>query len=296
MGVDESYWIELLRPVLTGRRVIITGGPVAGLVGKARLARSLGAERPFILGNEGLGTGELPSEDEAEVFALDVSDAAGTTMMHAVRAGAAALADLPADALAAIDRYDPDRSALVLGSFLNEHPSVAGRRCLAYRKPEWVALEDKLLADALWDRAGVARAPSAVVPATRDALVDAATELDAGAGTVWVGDAREGFHGGGEYARWIRIVDDVPEAAAFLAAHCDRARVMPFATILESQRIGAPLSSALRAALTTPGENMISGAISTMPLAWMMRTATRSSSGEKRVRSASARMIAKERS
>jgi hypothetical protein len=57
---------------------------------------------------------------------------------------------------------------------------------------------------------------------------DVAAGLDAGAGTVWAGDAREGFNGGGEYARWIRRPDDVEEAAAFLAAHCDRARVMPF--------------------------------------------------------------------
>jgi hypothetical protein len=226
--MDAGYWSELLRPVLAGRRVIVTGGPVAGLVGRARQARSLGSERPFILGNEGTGTGELPTEDEAETLALDVTASASTTMMEAVREGAAVLADLPDHALAALDRYDPDRSALVLGSFLNTLPTVAGRPCLAHRKPEWVALEDKTKADALWDRAGVARAPSEIVPARKDALERAAAGLDLGAGTVWVGDAREGFHGGGEYARWIRRPEDVEEAAAFLEAHCDRARVMPF--------------------------------------------------------------------
>ncbi|MEY2407152.1 MAG: hypothetical protein QOG39_2068 [Acidimicrobiaceae bacterium] len=225
--MDAGYWGELLRPVLTGRRVIVTGGPVAGLVSRARLARSLGSERPFILGNEGTGTGELPTPDEAETYALDV-DTMASTIMDAMRAGAAALADLPAEARAALDRYDPDRSALVLGSFLNELPSVAGRPCLAHRRPEWVALEDKVTVDELWDRAGVPRAPSEVVPARMDALRSAADRLDHGAGTVWVGDAREGFHGGGEYARWIRQPADVDDAAAFLAAHCDTARVMPF--------------------------------------------------------------------
>jgi len=39
----------------------------------------------------------------------------------------------------------------------------------------------------------------------------------------------------------------------------------------------------------------MSGAISTMPQAWITRTATVSSSGAKRARSASARMMAKER-
>ena len=226
--MDAAYWEDLLRPVLAGRKVIVTGGPVAGLVGRARQARSLGSERPFILGNEGTGTGELPSEDEAETLALDVPDAKGGGMMDVVRGGAAVLADQPDPALSALDRYDPDRSALVLGSFLNELPAVAGRPCLAYRKPEWVALEDKITADARWDRAGVARVPSEVVEARREALERAAAALDTGAGTVWVGDAREGFHGGGEYARWIREPSDVDEAAAFFEAHCDRVRVMPF--------------------------------------------------------------------
>ena len=62
-----------------------------------------------------------------------------------------------------------------------------------------------------------------------------------------------------------------------------------------SQKIGAPARSAAIAASAAPGEKMMSAAISTMPQAWMMRTATRSSGREKRARSASARMIAKER-
>src|SRR4051812_28266062 len=227
--MDEDHWAGLLRPVLEGRKVIVTGGPVAGLVARAREARALGSERPFILGSEGVGTGQLPSADEAETFALEMPPGI-TSIVEALRAGAAALADLTPEALAALDRYDPDRSALVLGSFLNELPSVAGRPALAHRRPEWVALEDKVLADALWDRAGVSRAPSEVVPATREALAAAAARLDEGAGTVWVGDAQEGFHGGGELTRWVRDggSDEAAEVAAELGAHCARARVMPF--------------------------------------------------------------------
>ena len=59
-------------------------------------------------------------------------------------------------------------------------------------------------------------------------LVKAADELDEGQGTVWAGDAKEGFNGGAEYARWVRNRTDAEAAAAFLGAHCDRARVMPF--------------------------------------------------------------------
>ena len=64
--------------------------------------------------------------------------------------------------------------------------------------------------------------------------------------------------------------------------------------MLASQKIGAPAASAAIPACAAPGEKNRSGVISTMPLAWMTRTATRSSSREKRRRSASRRMMAKE--
>ena len=74
-----------------------------------------------------------------------------------------------------------------------------------------------------------------------------------------------------------------------------RARVMPCATISASHSTGRPASSAARAAPAKPGLMRSAAAISTMPQAWMTRTATRASSGAKPDRSASARMVAKER-
>ena len=211
--------------MFAGRPVIVTGGPVAGLVGLARQVRRLGARRVLVLGSEGRGAGALPTAREAEWLALDVS---ASTMLDGVRAGQRVLADLPLSALAAVDRFDPACEALVVATFLNELPAVAGRPCLGYRRPEWVALEDKVLADRLWDRAGVARAPAVVVPADRAALVVAAATLDRGLGTVWAADAREGYHGGAEGLRWVRDEQQVAEAVAFVAARADRVRVMPF--------------------------------------------------------------------
>src|SRR4051794_23410299 len=218
--MDPSHWTDLLRPIFRDRKVIVAGGPAAGLVGMARRVAELSGRRPFILGTEGTGTGELPSEDEADWIAVDTS---GDSMMEIIRNGIAVLADLPAEARAALDRYDPDGTALAIGIFLNTVPGGAGRPFLAYRRPEGVALEDKAVIDEFWDRAGVERAPSEIVPAgDRAALAAAAARLDRGMGTVWAGDAREGFNGGGEYLRWIRSPGDVDEAVRFLAAHCDR--------------------------------------------------------------------------
>ncbi len=77
----------------------------------------------------------------------------------------------------------------------------------------------------------------------------------------------------------------------------NRLRVMPCATIFgvaQDRRAGeqrrAPLVREVRSDMT------MSRTISTMPQAWMMRTATFFGHAEKRERSASARMVANERS
>ncbi len=71
---------------------------------------------------------------------------------------------------------------------------------------------------------------------------------------------------------------------------------MPWATIWASHRIGAPSASAARPAAPAPGEATRSSTRSTMPHEWIMRTATFSRSGGTALRSASARMMAKDRS
>jgi hypothetical protein len=72
---------------------------------------------------------------------------------------------LPTEVVAALDRWDPERRALVLSPMFNELPEIAGRRVYEPRRPEWRRLEDKVVVDDLWDELGVARAPSEVVAA-----------------------------------------------------------------------------------------------------------------------------------
>jgi hypothetical protein len=71
--------------------------------------------------------------------------------------------------------------------------------------------------------------------------------------------------------------------------------VIPFATIFESHSSGAPLAKAASAACAKSGAISMSRGKSVMPQAWIMRTTMRSAPPEKRERSASARIIAKER-
>jgi hypothetical protein len=215
---------DALRPLFDGRKVMVTGGPLAAMTATCRRLRELGAERPFLLAT-GTGTGELPGPDEAEWVVVEVR---APDVIAEIRAAMRLLRLLPGEVVAALDRWDPERAALVLSPMFNELPEIAGRRVYGPRRPQWRRLEDKVVVDALWDDLGVARAPSAVVPAEAAALRAAAARLERGAGTAWAGDASQGFNGGAHCVRWVRSSEDAAEAAAFLTARCDRVRVMPF--------------------------------------------------------------------
>ena len=192
--------MEQLRPVFAGRKVMLTGGPLAALTGTCRRMRELGAERPFLLAT-GVGTGEVPGADEAEWCVVELR---APDVLAEIRAAMKLLRLLPAEVADALDRWDPERRALVLSPMFNELPEIAGRRVYGPRRPEWRRLEDKVVVDQLWDDLGVTRAPSAVVTAEPEALRAAAGRLDRGAGTAWAGDARQGFNGGAQLLRWVR--------------------------------------------------------------------------------------------
>jgi hypothetical protein len=220
----EPRLVQELRPVFAGRKVVLAGGPLAASTVMCRRLRELGAERPFVLAT-GTGTGELPHPDEADWCVVELR---APDVMSEIRKAMRLLRLLPSTVVEALDRWDPERRAVVLSPMFNELPEIAGRRVYGPRRPAWRRLEDKVVVDALWDDLGIMRAPSAVVAAEAEALWAAAGRLDRGAGTAWAGDARQGFHGGASVLRWVRGVEDVEEAAAFLGARCDRVRVMPF--------------------------------------------------------------------
>jgi hypothetical protein len=207
-----------------GARSCSPGARLAALTGVCRRLRELGAERPFLLAT-GIGTGEVPGPDEAEWCVVEVR---APDVVAEIRAAMRLLRLLPDEVVDALDRWDPERQALVLSPMFNELPRIAGRRVYGPRRPEWRRLEDKVVIDGLWDDLGVTRAPSEVVAAEPKALRAAVRRLDRGAGTAWAGDARQGFSGGAFCLRWVRDEQDAAEAAAFLAARCDRVRVMPF--------------------------------------------------------------------
>jgi hypothetical protein len=216
----DDWWMRPLSTVFGGHRVVLAGASAAAWTEHIGVLRAAGAHEVLVVADK-WGAGERP---DAQVVVVEAPH--DRTVIEEIRSGERFLADPPSEVRAAIDRFDPDGDAVVVGTFLNVSPQLAGRPFLAYRRPEWVALEDKTVVDAFWDRAGIPRQPSEVVPVD-DAEAAAAT-LDRGDGTVWAADARDGFHGAAARTYWV--ADDESRAAALagLRPVCDHARVMPF--------------------------------------------------------------------
>lgn len=211
-----------LRTVYADRPWMVATDVAQSAVHQASELRGLGATSVFALG-AGMGTGDLDPEVPYATLGVQAND-----MMGAIRASEAALGALPADIQARVDAWDPDRKAHVVRAIFSNGQPVAGRRCWGGRPPAWLALEDKTIIDAVWDRCGVARAPSQVVESSASALQRAHATLDRGAGTVWAADNRDGWHGGATGLRWVRGPDDLAPAAEWMAAHAGTVRIMPF--------------------------------------------------------------------
>jgi len=208
-----------------GRKVILAMGMVAGSGRTLDMLAALGARRPLMLA-EGIGTGELPVADALQWKVVGVFGA--PTMMDGIRAYEAALANPSAEVVDLVERYDPDRSALVIGALFSENTALCGRPYYGARQPAWCALEDKVVIDALWDELGVARAPVEIAAADAASLRAAARRLDRGDGTVWAGDASGGWHGGSELTRWACDDDTAAALVPVFSERCERVRVMPF--------------------------------------------------------------------
>lgn len=218
--MDVDLIESAFRGVVEGKRWIITPDAAAGATRLVERLKNLGAEAVMVIaGTEGVG--DLPKAD-----AFHYTRTGGTSMMTGIREFVASVAN-PSEAMVhAIDRFDPDGEAIVLAMGYIRIGGLAGRRLYGARPPSWAELEDKTTADALFADAGVATAPHEVVP-VREAA-DAHRRLRGPLGSVWVADNKEGWHGGGEYVRWVKTDEQIGPMTDWFDAHADLVRVMPF--------------------------------------------------------------------
>jgi hypothetical protein len=223
--LDVDTWTAQLAAPFRDRLVIVGFDPLAGMTRLVPELRSWGARRPLLIAM-GVGTGPVPSAEDADVLVLDAPPA--TMMTEGIRATTALAEDPPAEVIDAVQRYDPAGAAVwCVGPFIGSG-SLLGRPVIGGRPAEWAALEDKTAVDQLWEALDVARSAARVAPPTYEALAAAARDVDAGCGTVWSGDARSGINGGGDYVRWVRTDEQASAAVEFFAERCERVRVMPF--------------------------------------------------------------------
>jgi hypothetical protein len=167
------------------------------------------------------GVGELPEADR-----IHYTRTTGDTIMGGIRAFIDSIESPSPELMAAVDAFDPEGEAMVLPTGFSREQELVGRPLYGERPAEWGALEDKMILDELADAAGITRAPSEIV-AVADASA-AAQRLAGDLGTVWVADNTEGWHGGGEYVRWVRDPADTQPAVDWFSEHAEMVRVMPF--------------------------------------------------------------------
>jgi hypothetical protein len=216
----RSLWDEQLR----SHKWIVCADAAAGFTPLMDVFVELKAPRPLLLAGVE-GTGSLPDNDVCETIIIGTHS---DTMLGGIRAFHNALRNLPAEIVDRINEWDPDHEAVVMSSFLDTASHVAGRKPWGARPEAWLALEDKMVVDAIWDAAGITREPMEIVGTSTAELQAASNRIDQGAGVVWTADNRDGWHGGAEYTRFVADPSDAAEASAFMAEHANRVRVMPF--------------------------------------------------------------------
>jgi hypothetical protein len=229
--MELAPWFELVRPLFEGKRVIVAVQTPAAADATVRQVLKFGATEVLVVAARSSGLGPNPTEAGAMVIEIGATDDGSSLGM--IRACQQAIRSLPQWVVEAIDRFDPDpgdpdRAAVVLGDFLTETPTLAGRRFVFHRRPEWIALDDKTGVDALWDRVGIERAPSTVVVATGEAVADVFDRFDQGDGIVVAVDSSDGWTGGAEGTRWVPTVGRTADALRGWERPGRRVRVMPF--------------------------------------------------------------------
>ena len=218
-----EYYLKSLGEHISQTPWIIAMDVLVGAVRFAKGLQELGADKVLAIGAI-RGVGEIP--DDMPCINLDIGKS--KSMMAGIIEGEKALENLPDWAIEKVDEFDPKCEARVIRAFFSNGKPIAGRPVFGAREAAWRALEDKMIVDELWDAIGVPRAKRALISLKDPEIYETSAQLNQGSGVVWVGDNRDGWHGGAERMRWVRTREEQEEAIEFLSQFCDRVRIMPF--------------------------------------------------------------------
>ncbi len=217
--------VERMARLYAGGPVILGPGVLAAFTSTVTELRGHGC-RVLVLATA-RGAGPVPAPEECTIVELETPTTRLVT--DELRLLDHLAHDLPDHAVAAIEGFDPAGEAVWdVGHFVQDDEPILGRRVVGGRPAAYFRMEDKLFAEEVWAACNVPTAPHLVVPVEESALVEATATLASPLGAVWTGDTRDGFHGAGNYVRWVADEEDRAVAQAFFALHCDRVRVAPF--------------------------------------------------------------------
>lgn len=223
--MDLDALIARVGELVRGRKVVVWGGPLAGVTDLIdQLVRS-GSQPPLVLADTE-GVGPVPPSGSCRVVMLDLPHV--STASEEVQRWASLVERPPPGVVDAVTAYDPDHeAACLIGQFATARTFV-GRLVLDGRLASWEALEDKTLSDELCDAADVRRPDSRLVAAMTNDLIEATMELDDGDGVVWSGDSSAGVNGGGDLVRHVVSPNQAVVVAAEFVGRCRRVRVAPY--------------------------------------------------------------------
>ena len=122
-----------------GRPVLVGPGVLAGFLTTVGMLQQAGAG-PILVLSTARGAGEVP-----DVEVVEVTPPETTSVTAELRALDPLVRDLPADVVARIEAFDPDRRGIwCTPPFVNTYEPVLGRPVTGGRPASFAALEDKL--------------------------------------------------------------------------------------------------------------------------------------------------------
>lgn len=211
---------DTIRSVYANKPWIVTADAAAGTTSIVAKLKEFGASKVMVVsGSEGIG--DLPDADR-----IHYTRTSGSTIMEGFRTFHDSIEDPSPELIKAVDRFDPEGIAQVKGQGFSRQTTLAGREVYGRRPTSWGDLEDKTTVDTIFAHADVTTAPYAIVPVTE--ATAAADQLATPLGTVWAADNTEGWHGGGEYTKWVRSADDIDPNVEWFSSRAESVRVMPF--------------------------------------------------------------------
>ncbi len=225
-SAHHSIYRSSVSPLIAGKNIVCVGKTLSSMRSLIESLQLLGAVDVLVVTFDADET--ISPDDAKNIKLFQVLLPAPESSMDALRAEEEFKLNPSHELLDVLQRFDPDRLAVVIGQFVNTASHLDGRPFLAYRRPEWLALEDKTVVDSFWDRVGIERAPFAIAAVEAEELRNATKQLDSGTGVVWSGDSRDGFNGGAEYVHAVRNEVEFASALRFFATRCDQVRLMPF--------------------------------------------------------------------